>query len=210
MALDILIATGNRGKLSEIQAILKGRPWRYTALDRFPQIQMPEEGAEYEPNAREKASFAARRAGLITLADDSGLEVEALQWGPGPLSARYGGEGLDDAQRVDKLLEALKECGEGERRARFVCHAALATPKGEVWTARGECTGVILSEPRGEGGFGYDPVFMPDEGQEEGKAHRSMGEIKPDVKNLISHRAKAFLALSERLDQLASSSIASQ
>lgn len=214
VATEILVATGNRGKLAEIQAILSDRPWRYCLLDRFPHIQLPEEGEEYESNAREKARFAAEASGLISIADDSGLEVEALNWGPGPLSARYGGEGLNDAQRVAKLLDALKDCQEGQRRARFVCYAAVATPEGEILTTRGECSGVILSEPRGEGGFGYDPVFLPDDlpnylptnssAAEEGGRLRSMGELPPSVKNQISHRAHAFLALSEKLDPLVS------
>jgi len=205
-SVEILVATSNRGKLAEIQSILSDRPWRYCLLDHFPHIQLPEEGEEYEPNVREKARFAAAGSGLISIADDSGLEVEALNWGPGPLSARFGGDGLNDVQRVAKLLEALKDCQEGQRRARFVCYAAVATPEGEVLTTRGECTGVILLEPRGEGGFGYDPVFLPDDGPVEagGMRLRSMGELPPSVKNRISHRAHAFLALSEKLDRLAS------
>ncbi len=205
-SVDILVATSNRGKLAEIQSILSDRPWRYCLLDSFPHIQLPEEGEEYEPNVIEKARFAAAGSGLISIADDSGLEVEALDWGPGPLSARFGGDGLSDAQRVAKLLDALKDCPQGQRRARFVCYAAVATPEGEVWTTRGECTGVILAEPRGEGGFGYDPVFLPDDGPTEagGAPSRSMGELPPSVKNRISHRAHAFIALSEKLDGLAS------
>ncbi len=206
--LEILIATSNRGKMVEIQSILQDRPWRYCLLDRFPEIQFPEEGEEYEPNAAEKARCAAAGSGLISVADDSGLEVEALDWGPGPLSARYGGLGLSDAQRVETLLEAMKDCGEEARRARFACYAALATPEGEVFVTRGECTGVISTAPRGEGGFGYDPVFIPDEGQAETGARRSMGELPPAVKNQISHRAQAFLALSGKLDGVASAFVA--
>ncbi len=190
---EILVATGNPGKLREIRAILAEWPLRFCALDRFPEIVFPEEGEEYEPNAIEKARVAAEQSGLVAVGDDSGLEVEALAWGPGPLSARFGGPGLDDRGRLDALLDALSEVPEGRRRARYVCVAALAVPSGEVVSVRGECTGRILLAPAGEGGFGYDPAFLPD-GHE-----ASMGQLPSEIKNTISHRARAFRALAEDL-----------
>ncbi len=134
------------------------------------------------------------RAGLPALADDSGLEVDALSGAPGPRSARYGGPGLDDAGRVALLLRELDGVPAGRRGARFVCVAALATPDGECRTARGVCEGRILGAPRGSGGFGYDPVFAPEGGQ------RSMAELREDEKNALSHRGRAIAALLEAME----------
>jgi len=183
----VVVATGNAGKVHEIRAILAGRDVALEGLDGHPPVDFPEEGAEYEPNAIEKARVAARGLARWALADDSGLEVDALDGAPGPLSARYGGPDLDDAGRVAHLLAALD--GVAERGARFVCIAAAAAPDGRVWSARGECAGHILAAPRGRGGFGYDPVFEP-------SGHdRAMAELGADEKNRISHRARAFRAL---------------
>jgi len=201
-ASEVLVATGNHGKLCEIRAILGDLPLRFCALDRFPEIRLPEEGQQYEPNAAEKARVAAAESGLLAIADDSGLEVEALDWGPGPLSARYGGSGLDERGRNAKLLDALADLPAAKRRARYVCIAALATSEGEVLTARGECAGRILEAPRGEGGFGYDPIFLPD-GYE-----LSMGQLSGEIKNRISHRARAFRKLADALARRARESAA--
>lgn len=194
---EVVVATGNPGKVAEIAAILAGEPVRLRSLTEFPGVRLPEEGEAYEANAVAKALAAARATGLPALADDSGLEVEALGWGPGPRSARYGGAGLDDAGRVRRLLAALRDAGDAPRRARFVCVAALATPDGRTAVARGECPGEILAEPRGRGGFGYDPVFAP-----EGRA-ASMAELPQEEKNRISHRGRAFGALRGALRRLA-------
>jgi XTP/dITP diphosphohydrolase len=184
-----VIATGNPGKLREIREILAGYPVALRSLADFEPIAFPDEGAEYEENAIVKARTVASQTGMIAVADDSGLEVDALGGDPGPLSARYGGPGLDDAGRVRTLLEALSHVPEAERGARFVCIAALVTPEGDVQSARGECHGHILREPRGREGFGYDPIFRAEDGE------ATMAELPADDKNRISHRARAFRAL---------------
>lgn len=187
-----IVATGNPGKKREIAEILADAPVEIASLDGLPPVSFPEEGLDYRANAVEKARAVAQQLGEVAVADDSGLEVEALDWGPGPLSARFGGDGLDDAGRVSLLLDRLKDEPAPRRRARFVCAAALVTPEGEVVEAWGECSGVILGERRGAGGFGYDPVFQLD-----GRSV-SMAEIEKDEKNRLSHRARAFRLLWER------------
>lgn len=191
----IVVATGNRGKLVEIREILAELPIEWRSLAEAGPISLPEEGAEYEANALGKARAAAAATGLPAVGDDSGLEVDALDGGPGPLSARYGGPGLDDAGRVDRLLAALAGVEAGRRGARFVCWAALALPGGGEWTVRGECAGRILEERRGTGGFGYDPVFQVEGGD------ATMAELPAAEKNRISHRARAFLALADRINE---------
>jgi XTP/dITP diphosphohydrolase len=191
-----VVATANAGKLREIRAILAELPITLVGLEAVPGVRLPEEGDDYEANARAKALSVARAAGQAAVADDSGLEVEGLAGAPGPHSARYGGPGLDDAGRLALLLRKMGALEGDARRARFVCVAAFATPDGEVVSARGECPGRILDQPRGVGGFGYDPVFEP-----EGYAC-SMAELAPDEKNRISHRARALRALERSLRAL--------
>jgi len=187
----IVLATGNRGKLREVRAILAdlGADLDVVGLDAFPDVVLPEEGDDYAANALAKARAAAQATGLPALGDDSGLEVDALGGAPGVRSARYGGPELDSTARNAKLLAALRGVPPEERTARFVCIAALALPGGRTETARGECSGRILEAPRGEGGFGYDPVFQP-EGHD-----ASMAELPEPDKNRLSHRARAFTAL---------------
>ena len=192
---ELVLATSNPGKLREFRAILDDLPVAFSALDAFPEVQLPEEGEDYEANAVAKARAVADGAGKPALADDSGLEVSALGGAPGPLSARFGGPDLDDAGRVEKLLAALAASGLEDRSARFVCVAALAFPGGEVITARGECPGWILDVPQGGGGFGYDPIFEVERGG------RSMAEIPPAEKNRISHRARALRSLRDAIQQ---------
>jgi XTP/dITP diphosphohydrolase len=183
------LATGSRGKLAEFAALLAPHALSLRSLADVPGVVLPEEGDEYEANAVAKARAAARQSGCPALGDDSGIEVAALGFGPGPHSARYGGPGLDDAGRTARLLEALARSGAADRRARFVCVAALATPAGEVHVARGECNGSLLRAPRGSGGFGYDPIFVP-----EGSS-LSMAELPAEAKHRISHRGRALAAL---------------
>lgn len=194
---ELVLASGNPGKLAELRAILgdeaRALGLALRSLAEFPGVTLPPEGAAYEPNAIAKARAAAVATGRLAIGDDSGLEVDALRGAPGPLSARYGGPGLDDAGRVAHLLAALANVPEARRRARFVCLAALATPEGDVRAVRGECAGRILRAPRGAGGFGYDPVFLPD-GEE-----RTMAELPSAAKHRISHRGRAFAALAPLL-----------
>lgn len=192
-ARELVVATANAGKLREFRALLAGFGLALLGLDAFPEAALPEEGEDYEGNAVAKARAAARATGRPALGDDSGLEVAVLGGAPGPRSARYGGPGLDDAARCRKLLAALAATGAADRSARFVCVAALATPAGEVATARGECPGRVLEAPRGRGGFGYDPVF-----EVEGEG-RAMAELAPEEKHRLSHRARAVRALEARI-----------
>ncbi|HVN39317.1 MAG TPA: RdgB/HAM1 family non-canonical purine NTP pyrophosphatase [Myxococcota bacterium] len=192
---ELVVATGNEGKLREFRSLLGEMSLVLRSLREFPDVALPEEGDDYERNALAKARSAARQTGLPALADDSGLEVDGLGGAPGPRSARYGGPGLDDAGRVEHLLRALRGCSGDARHARFVCVAALALPDGEAWTARGECAGVVLEAPRGGGGFGYDPVFWSSE------ARAGVAELPEDRKNEISHRGRALRALRARIEE---------
>lgn len=187
----IVVASQNPGKAREIARILAD--WEVASLDAFPPVAFPEEGGDYEENARVKARTAALALGLPCVADDSGLEVEALDGRPGAYSARYGGPGLDDAGRWRKLLEELAD-RPAPRRARFYCVAACAWPDGESVVAEGACPGVILESARGDGGFGYDPVFSPD-----AHAGRSMAELDRAEKDAISHRGRALEALAPQI-----------
>jgi XTP/dITP diphosphohydrolase len=188
-----VVATSNLGKLHEICEILEDLPIELRPLSDFPDVKMPEEGDRYAENAIAKARWAARETGCIALADDSGIEVEGLGGGPGPYSARYGGEGLDDEGRVAHLLSQLDGMEGDARRAAFVCVAALAMPDGRSAHARGECTGRIARAPEGAGGFGYDPIF------ESSEMGVRMSQVSRETKNRISHRARAFRALHEAL-----------
>jgi len=187
---EAVLATSNPGKFDEICEILRDLPLAIRPLSDFPGLILPDEGANYEENAIAKAKAAAKLSDRVALADDSGLEVIGLGGAPGPHSARFGGPDLDDGGRIDALLRALANCSGEQRRARFVCVAALATPAGDVVTARGECAGRILESPRGRAGFGYDPVFLVE------GVGRAMAELPESEKNRISHRASAFGALS--------------
>ncbi len=191
--MKVVVATRNAGKLREVAAILAGLPIELVALPDA--VALPPEGDAYEPNAVAKAVAAARATGCAALGDDSGLEVDALGGAPGPHSARWGGDALDDAGRNAKLLAALAGVPDAARSARYVCVAALATPDGESATARGICEGAILRAPRGAGGFGYDPIFGID--------GRSAAELAPAEKHAVSHRGRAFRALADRLRALA-------
>ena len=183
---ELLIATRNAGKLRELQELFAPLQWRLRNLSEFPEIEeVAETGATFVENAKLKAYSAA--TGLWTLADDSGLEVEALGGAPGIYSARYAGAQATDAERSKRLLAELSQVNDQERRARFVCAIAIANPQACVLdVALGYCTGHIAHAPSGEGGFGYDPVFIPD-----GYA-QSFGELPEAIKQKISHRALAL------------------
>jgi XTP/dITP diphosphohydrolase len=185
----IVVATSNAGKVREIRAILA----QYTPALVVPvdasSVTLPDEGDDYQTNAIGKARAVAEQLHVIAIGDDSGLEVDALEGRPGVHSARYGGPDLDARGRVDLLLRELRGVPAGSRTARFVCHAALATPSGACVVARGECHGVILEAVRGERGFGYDPVFQLTGRRE------TMAELTEGEKNRASHRAAALGSL---------------
>ncbi len=188
----LLIASNNPGKVREYEELLAAEalPLELT----FPaqeglDLDVVESGATLEENAILKAQAYASASGLPTLADDSGLEVDALGGAPGVRSARYAGPGTGDADRYRKLLAAMEGVPPQGRAARFRCVVAVALPGGSLETAEGRCEGHIGYEPRGEHGFGYDPVFVVD-----GAGGKSMAELQPEVKNRISHRARAFKA----------------
>ena len=189
----LVAATANSGKLDEFRTLLADLPLRVISLDGLDPVRFPEEGLDYAANALAKAQAVADQLGEWAVADDSGLEVSALGGAPGPLSARYGGVGLDDAGRVGHLLSALEEQGTRDRDARFVCFVALVRPGSDPLTAHGECLGRIVTQPRGGAGFGYDPIFIP-EGFE-----ATMAELPPGEKDRISHRGRAFARLREAL-----------
>jgi XTP/dITP diphosphohydrolase len=192
----LTVATGNQGKLKEIRAYLQDIPVEVRALSDFPKVEEPEETeATFEGNARLKARYYAKKLGTWVLADDSGLEVDALGGAPGVMSARYAGKQGDDEANNAKLLRELAELPEEKRTARFRCALCITgdgLPGGEQ-VFFGVIEGRILLERRGEGGFGYDPLFFhPDIGQ-------TTAEIPLAEKNKLSHRGKALRQLTEYL-----------
>lgn len=191
----ILIATNNDGKVIEIQAMLAELPFRLQNLEEFPGIVEPEEtGATFAENAVLKARYYALQTGVWSLADDSGLEVEALNNAPGVYSARYAGKGASDRERIVKLLEELDGTGEENRRARFVCAMAVADESGAIrFAAEGICDGKISFEAVGDNGFGYDPLFIPD------GFSQTFGELSNERKQQISHRKRAIYKIIQQL-----------
>ncbi|HHY56842.1 MAG TPA: RdgB/HAM1 family non-canonical purine NTP pyrophosphatase [Chloroflexi bacterium] len=182
----LLVATHNPGKAREYALLLADLPLVVTWLEEVGVTETVEEtGTTFLENAIIKAQHYAKLTGLLTWADDSGLEVDALGGRPGVYSARYGGPGLSDWQRCEALLAALAGVPEPQRTARFRCVVALAHPDGRTWTTEGEIAGRILTAPRGVNGFGYDPIFFVP-----GYA-AAMAELSDAVKNQISHRAIA-------------------
>ena len=193
----ILIATTNRGKLSEIAAVMADAPITWIGLADVPAMpECVEDGATFEANAEKKAMYYARRSGHWTLADDSGLEVDALGGEPGVHSARYAGEPKSDARNNALLIARLAAVPDGRRTARFRCALALAGDGQILARAAGAVEGVIVDTPRGVNGFGYDPHFLvPSRGQ-------TMAELAADEKNRISHRGQALVALKQALRPL--------
>lgn len=188
---ELLIATKNPGKLLEASLMLADIPYKLRTLADFHDVHSVEEtGATFTENAALKAQTYAARFGLCALADDSGLAVDFLDGAPGVLSARYSGPTASDADRVSLLLANLAHAPEEHRTARFISAVALADTHGKLlFLAEGVCEGTIISRPRGEGGFGYDPIFVP-----LGYDH-TLAELSLDTKNRISHRAQAFAAI---------------
>jgi len=194
----LLLATTNQGKAAEYRDLLKGLDLEMVTLDQAGISQEADESFNtFEENARHKAAFYAELGGLPTLADDSGLEVDALSGEPGVRSSRYAGDNATDADRVDFLLNKLKDVPHQERTARFRCVIAVARPGGQIETAEGACDGYIATEPSGHNGFGYDPVFyLPEFG-------KTIAELPPEIKNRISHRARAAVKMRRLLQNLA-------
>jgi XTP/dITP diphosphohydrolase len=195
MTRKIVLASDNAGKIREIQALLSGLDVEILPQSRFVQAGAEETGLSFVENAILKARHAARASGLPAIADDSGLEVDALGGAPGVFSARYAGPGADDAANNAKLLRELEGVEDAARTARFRCvvaylrHAEDPSPL----IAEGVWEGRIMRELRGGGGFGYDPLFfVPEEG-------RASAELAPEHKNCLSHRGKALRALAARL-----------
>ena len=182
----LLLATGNRHKQDELKGLLKGIPYELvTPSELGIDDRVEESGCTLEENAALKATAYSIRSGLLSLADDSGLEVAALNGEPGVFSSRYAGENASDVDRINFLLSKLKKIPEEERQAKFRCVIAITTPQGKVELCPGECKGVIALNPSGEEGFGYDPVFyLPQLG-------KTMAELSPAEKNSISHRGRA-------------------
>jgi XTP/dITP diphosphohydrolase len=182
----LLLATNNKGKLREYRRLLHGIPFEIvTPADLDITAEVAETGATFEENAIQKATTMASLSNLLTLADDSGLEVDALGGAPGPLSRRFAGKNTTDAKRIDFLLAKLKDAPTKNRAAQFRCVIAIAEPAGRVEICSGSCEGIIIDKPRGANGFGYDPVFyLPELG-------KTMAELTLKQKNLISHRARA-------------------
>jgi XTP/dITP diphosphohydrolase len=198
----LLLGTQNPGKARELRELLREAPFRLVSLEEAGvAAEVEEAGATFEENARTKAQAYARLSGLWALADDSGLEVEALGGAPGPRSRRFAGEKASDGDRNRLLLQRLEGVPWEKRRARYRSVIAVASPEGAVWTVRGECQGLIALEPRGSGGFGYDPLFyLPELG-------RTVAELTLEEKNRISHRSAAARRALELLKGVARSQL---
>lgn len=190
----IVVATRNGGKIREIRDILRDIPYNIISISEIdPAFQVDEDGQTYAENAIKKAKAAVLAAGTVAIADDSGLEVDALGGAPGIYSARFGGGSLSQAEKNSLLLQQLQ--GHPNRSARFRCVIAVVSPDGSVKTTEGICEGEIGIAPRGKNGFGYDPLFLlPGYGL-------TMAELEPSVKNRLSHRAKALSQLREILPE---------
>jgi XTP/dITP diphosphohydrolase len=195
----LLVATANPGKVRELAAILADLPVQLVGLRDLPgeAPDVEETGATFLDNARLKAHAYADWSGLPALADDSGLEVDALGGAPGVRSARYAGEGASDADNLAKLLAELDGVPDDRRAARFRCAALLADPDVGEWYAEAAWEGRVISTPRGDGGFGYDPVFVPTGWQ------RTSAEVDAATKNAVSHRSRAFHALRPAIERWA-------
>jgi XTP/dITP diphosphohydrolase len=199
----LLIATNNPGKVDEFRGILDGCGWQVVAPAELGiSLDVDETGTTYLENARIKAEAFAKASGLAALSDDSGLEVDALNGEPGALHHLHGWDGVDRHDRIAILLRAMNDVPEGKRSARFRAVIVVVLPDGSAIDVEGTCEGVITTEPVGEGGFGYDPVFLlPDRGV-------TMATLTPEEKNAISHRAVAAAKIREELRRLAGSATA--
>lgn len=195
--MKLVLATKNEGKIREMTKLLAGQDIEILSLADFPEIEeIVEDGETFRENAVIKATEVCMQTGLTTLADDSGLEVDCLAGLPGVYSARFAGEEKDDSANNKKLLELLDGTPEEQRKARFKCVIAVADTDTFVYIAEGTCEGIIAQEQRGDGGFGYDPLFyLPEHG-------KTFAELDLETKNKISHRAKALAGVLDILSDL--------
>ncbi len=193
---EIVIATRNPGKLREMQTLLASLGLKILSLKDFPEApDVLEDGATFAENAAKKAKIVARTTGRPAIADDSGLVVKALGGRPGVFTSRFAGEKTSDRNKCQRLLEEMERIPEEQREAVFVCAIAVALPQGEVKIVEEECQGRISFSPRGENGFGFDPIFfVPELG-------KTMAELEPEVKNQVSHRGRALKKLKLILPQ---------
>ncbi len=194
----IIAASHNRHKITEIEAITALFGYRVISRDEagLPRDEVEEDGSTFEENSYKKARVIMDMCGKPTIADDSGLMVDFLDGAPGVISARFAGEECDDAKNNAKLLALMDGVPAEERTAKFVSVITLLFPDGRKLTARGECPGRILTEQRGTGGFGYDPLFLPD------GAELTFAQMGPEEKNRISHRARALAELRRQLEEM--------
>jgi XTP/dITP diphosphohydrolase len=193
----VVLATRNSGKIAELRRILSAYDVQLVGLDAVPEVgEIAETGATFAENAMLKAREVSRVSGLVAIADDSGLVVDALNGMPGVLSARWSGRHGDDQANLELVLAQLADVPDDRRGAAFVCAAAAAAPDGRDVVVEAEMTGTVLRAPRGSNGFGYDPIFVPD-----GES-MTTAEMPPARKDSISHRGKAFRALAPRLGDL--------
>ncbi len=194
MPIELVIATRNKKKVEEIRRILEGLPATFYSIDDFPGCPEVEEDTDtFEGNAAKKALTVARFSGRPAIADDSGLEVYALNRAPGVFSARYAGPDSNDRKNRERLLSEMNGIEENKRGARFVCYVALAFPDGKVETFEGFVEGSLGTEPRGSSGFGYDPIFYP------AGYDRTFAEMNAGEKDALSHRGMALKKLREYL-----------
>jgi XTP/dITP diphosphohydrolase len=191
----VALASRNPGKVREILEVSADWPVRWLTSERDPGSwpDVEETGATYLDNARLKAHAVADAMGVAALADDSGIEVDALGGAPGPRSARFAGDDASERENLDRLIELIRDVPPVGRGARYRCVAVLALPEGTELVAEGVCEGTLLTEPRGSGGFGYDPIFVPS-----GET-RTMAELPAHEKDRISHRGRALRSLGEQL-----------
>lgn len=194
----IVIATRNKGKVNEIRELVRNLPVEFLTLDDVPAApEVVEDGCTFEENALKKAHAVARATGMTTIADDSGLTVDALDGRPGVLSARYGGDGATDEEKCLRILEELRDVPDAGRTSRFVCALALVEPGGQEHLFVETCEGRIIRELRGAHGFGYDPIFLYE------PAGRTFAEMDREAKNQVSHRGRALRRLASFLADVA-------
>ena len=193
----VVLATRNQGKVRELRALTEGMGLDIVGLDAFPQVgDIEETGETFADNALLKARAVCAATGLLALADDSGLAVDALEGGPGVRSARFAGEKATDADNNAKLLSAMAEVPDGKRSCRFVSVIAACGPDGRELVAEGAWEGAVAREPKGQGGFGYDPLFV------DAASGRTAAELTPEEKNARSHRGQALRRLLRRWSEV--------